>query len=63
MVTTTTNLGRSGLYDWIMQRFSAVILLAYSLYILGTFVAQPEMNYDQWRGLFDSTLMRIFSLF
>ena len=29
MVTAVTNLGRSGLYDWLMQRVSAVILLAY----------------------------------
>ena len=27
MVTAVTSLGRSGLYDWLMQRVSAVILL------------------------------------
>ena len=33
MVTTVTSMGRSGLYDWLMQRVSAVILLAYFLFI------------------------------
>ncbi|RLA58972.1 MAG: succinate dehydrogenase, hydrophobic membrane anchor protein, partial [Gammaproteobacteria bacterium] len=33
MVTAVTNLGRSGLYDWLMQRVTAVILLAYFLYV------------------------------
>ncbi len=31
MVTAVTSMGRSGLYDWLMQRVTAVILLAYFL--------------------------------
>lgn len=62
MVTNVTNLGRSGLYDWLMQRFSAVILAAYTLCILGSFVAQPDMNYQQWSEIFESNVMRLFSL-
>lgn len=62
MVTNVTNLGRSGLGDWLIQRFSAVILAAYALYILGSFLVHPEMDYLQWRAIFDSTAMRFFSL-
>ncbi len=62
MVTNVTNLGRSGLGDWLIQRFSAVILAAYTLYILGSFLVHPEMDYLQWRAIFDSTAMRFFSL-
>lgn len=62
MVTNVTNLGRSGLYDWIIQRFSAIILAAYSLCILASFVANPQMDYASWSALFESNAMRFFSL-
>ncbi len=62
MVISVTNLGRSGLYDWLIQRFSAVILAAYAFCILGSFVLTPDMEYQQWSALFDSNPMRIFSL-
>lgn len=62
MVTNVSNLGRSGLFDWLVQRFSAVILAAYSFFILGSFILNPDMNYAQWSAIFDSTLMRIFSV-
>ena len=62
MVTNATSLSRSGLSDWLIQRFSALILAAYTLCILGSIVATPDMGYEQWRALFDSTGMRLFSL-
>ena len=62
MVTSVANLSRSGLYDWINQRTSAVILAAYTLCILGSLIMYPNMDYQAWSGLFNSNLMRIFSL-
>ncbi|PCJ26102.1 MAG: succinate dehydrogenase, hydrophobic membrane anchor protein [SAR86 cluster bacterium] len=62
MVTSVTNLGRSGLYDWLVQRLSAVILAAYSLCILASFVLNPDMDYEQWSSIFESNVMRIFSM-
>lgn len=62
MVTNVTNLGRSGLFDWLIQRFSAIILAAYTLCLLGSFVVHPDMDYLQWRAIFDSNPMRFFSL-
>ena len=62
MVTNATNLSRSGLSDWLIQRFTAVILGAYTLCILGSFMMTPEMDYAQWSQLFASTGMKIFSL-
>ncbi len=60
MVTAVTNMGRSGLYDWLMQRVSAVILLAYFLYIGSVLVS--GVDYAQWSELFEQTWMRVFSL-
>ena len=62
MVTNASNLGRAGLFDWLMQRFSAVILGAYALCIIGSFVVNPDMNHQEWKAVFESNVMRIFSL-
>jgi succinate dehydrogenase / fumarate reductase membrane anchor subunit len=56
MVTYVTNFSRSGLYDWMAQRVSAVVLAVYTLFLLGYVVANPNMDYAQWGG------MRVFSL-
>ncbi|RDL43829.1 succinate dehydrogenase, hydrophobic membrane anchor protein [Marinomonas piezotolerans] len=62
MVTQITSFGRSGLYDWMMQRISAVVLSAYSIFIIGYLLLNPDLTYDQWSALFESTAMRVFSL-
>lgn len=61
MVTQVTNLGRSGLYDWLVQRLTAVALLAYFVFIVGYLVCNPDVNYEQWNALFEQTWMRAFS--
>ena len=62
MVTNATNLGRSGLHDWIIQRISAIILAAYSLCILASFVINPDMDYEKWGSIFEGNAMRFFSI-
>ncbi|WP_443191721.1 succinate dehydrogenase, hydrophobic membrane anchor protein [Pseudomonas indica] len=62
MVTNVTNLSRSGLYDWMAQRVSAVVLAAYFLFLLGYLIASPDLTYADWHGLFSQNWMRIFSL-
>ena len=60
MVTAVTSMGRSGLYDWLMQRVTAVILLAYFL-LLG-WVLIGGIDYASWKALYSQTWMRVFSL-
>jgi len=62
MVTAVTNLGRSGLSDWLVQRVSAVVLLAYTLFMAYYLLANPDLQYEQWQALFECTAMRVFSL-
>lgn len=62
MVTAVTNLGRSGLSDWIIQRASAVVLAAYTFFIVVYLVVNPGIGYEQWSGLYSQLWMRIFSL-
>jgi succinate dehydrogenase / fumarate reductase membrane anchor subunit len=53
-------MGRSGLYDWLMQRVTAVILLAYFLFL--GWVLLVGVDYVAWKALFSQTWMRVFSL-
>ncbi len=61
MVTNIMNFGRSGLADWLMQRVTAVIMLAYTLCLLGFFLTNSNIDYATWHALFQGTTMRIFS--
>lgn len=62
MVTSITSFGRSGLYDWMIQRVTAVVLMAYTLFMLGYLLLNPNLDYAQWSALFQGTFMRLFSL-
>ena len=62
MVTNVTSFGRSGLYDWMIQRVTAVVLLAYTLFIVGFLLLNPDVDFQQWQALFENLAMRIFTL-
>lgn len=60
MVTAVTSLGRSGLSDWLIQRITALVLVAYTVFICVVLLAcSPE--YSEWKALFEQTWVRIFS--
>ena len=60
MVTQISSFGRNGLSDWLIQRVSSLILLAYFLFI-GVQIANG-IDYTSWRELHDSTAMKVFTL-
>jgi len=62
MVTAVTSFGRSGLYDWLIQRVSAVVMAAYTIFIVGFLVCTPEVSFELWSSLYSHLWMRIFSL-
>ncbi|MBU2966287.1 succinate dehydrogenase, hydrophobic membrane anchor protein [Amphritea sp. 2_MG-2023] len=62
MVTSITSFGRSGLYDWMIQRVTAVVLLAFTVFMMGYMLFNPNLDYQQWSELFECTSMRIFTL-
>lgn len=62
MVTSVTSLGKNGLYDWVIQRATAVILGVYFLCMMGFLISCPELTFEQWHSYMTSTFMRIFSL-
>ncbi|ARU57475.1 MAG: succinate dehydrogenase, hydrophobic membrane anchor protein [Pseudomonadales bacterium] len=62
MVASVTNLGRSGVYDWMVQRVSAVVLALYFLYLLVYLTFGADLTFEAWKGLFEQTWMRVFTL-
>lgn len=62
MVKNVTSMTRNGLRDWLLQRVSAVIIAAYTIFMLVYFLMHPALQYGQWQFLFASTSMRVFSL-
>jgi succinate dehydrogenase / fumarate reductase membrane anchor subunit len=51
-----------GLRDWLAQRITAVILVLYTLVLLGWLFALPELTYGSWAGMFASTWMKVLTL-
>ncbi len=62
MVTAVTSFGRSGLYDWLIQRVSAVVMAAYVIFIVAFIVLNPGLSFETWSALYANLWMRIFSL-
>ena len=62
MVTSVSSLGRNGVFDWLVQRVSAVVMLAWFVFLAVFLATHSALTYDEWRNLFDFTLMRIFTL-
>ena len=59
MVTSATNFGRSGLFDWIVQRFTAVVIGVYLLAMLGYFIVGGPASYEEWKAVMDCTLVKV----
>ena len=62
MVTSVTSFGRSGLYDWLIQRVGAAIMAAYTIFLAGFLLVHPDLTFEQWHLLFGQLWMRVFSL-
>lgn len=60
-VTNVTSLTRSGLADFVIQRITAVILILYTLWVLGFFLTTPEMGYPALVEYFGNPVMKLFS--
>ena len=59
MVTSVTSLGRNGLYDWLIQRVSAVIIGVYLIFMLGYLMVSGELDFERWSAFMGSLCMQI----
>lgn len=56
-------IGQSGIRDWKIQRFTAIFLGLYILFLGAFFIQHPTVPYDHWRYLFSQLWMQVASLF
>ncbi len=59
MLTNVTSLTGNGLKDWLIQRVTAVMLLAYLLYLWGFIFFTTDLSYQRWYELFHNSYFRI----
>lgn len=62
MVVSLRSVRKNGLQDWFIQRVSAVVLAVYILFLIGFMLTHSGMQFADWRELFSTTWMRLFSI-
>lgn len=62
MVDSVTSLTNNGLRDWLIQRITALIIGAYTVFIFAYLFMHAPLTYDVWKALFNCTVMRIASI-
>lgn len=60
-VTPVSSLGRNGLYDWLIQRVSAVVILLYIILVTGFLAINAGIDYDTWKGFMGSLPMQVIN--
>ena len=51
-----------GMRDWLAQRLTAVVMVAYTFGVLAYFAFQPAISHESWKNLFAQGWMRIATL-
>ena len=62
MIDKAVRFYQSGLFDWLVQRATALLMTAYLIFILIYLVLNPDLSYQQWEALHRSAGMRVFTL-
>jgi succinate dehydrogenase / fumarate reductase membrane anchor subunit len=51
-----------GVKDWLAQRVTAIVMVIYTVILLGTFLTAQNFSYEGWAGLFSRQWFKLFSL-
>lgn len=49
-------------YEWLLQRFTAVVMAIYSVTMVGVLLVQQPAGYEAWRTLFDAAWLKVATL-
>ncbi|HWT27965.1 MAG TPA: succinate dehydrogenase, hydrophobic membrane anchor protein [Methylophilaceae bacterium] len=49
-------------YEWLLQRFTAVVMAIYTLLIVGVLLVCQPSGYQAWQALFGATWLKIATL-
>lgn len=62
MVSNVTSLTGKGLRDWLIQRFTAIILGIYFITMVSFWFCHPHMDYDTWHTFFACPWIKILNI-
>jgi succinate dehydrogenase / fumarate reductase membrane anchor subunit len=62
MVTNQASLKRDGVQDFVSLRTTAIVILAYSIFMLWFFATTPEITFEVWSGFFSNLGVKVFTL-
>ncbi|WP_461519807.1 succinate dehydrogenase, hydrophobic membrane anchor protein [Porticoccus sp.] len=62
MITNVTSFSRSGVSDWLLQRVTAVVMAAYTIFITFYLLFTPNLEYSQWVALNSHFCMKTFNV-
>jgi succinate dehydrogenase / fumarate reductase, membrane anchor subunit len=51
-----------GLSAWLLQRLTAVVMLAYTVFLLVLVAWCPPSTYADWKGLFSGSFVRLLTM-
>jgi succinate dehydrogenase / fumarate reductase membrane anchor subunit len=51
-----------GVKDWLAQRVTAIVMAAYTIVLLVSFLTAQDFSYEGWAGLFSKQWFKLFSL-
>jgi succinate dehydrogenase / fumarate reductase membrane anchor subunit len=54
--------GGNGKRDWLLQRFSAVVIAAYTFYLFYIFLSSSNLDFVSWHSFNASLCTKIFTL-
>jgi len=50
-----------GVRDWLAQRVTAILMVVYTVILLGTFLTAQNFTYEGWASLFSRQWFKLFS--
>ncbi len=62
MVKSVLGVNHQGLTDWIIQRTSAIVMAAWSLWLIFYILLHPELSFAEWHSLFAHTGVKIATI-
>ena len=63
MVRSVKSVSHRGLRDWVWQRLSALVIAAYSIWLVGYFLLSSPVSFVQWHHLFSLLSVKIATIF
>ena len=51
-----------GVGDWLLQRFTAVVMAAYTIVFVGCVLIRPLAGYADWKAMFSGTFFRLATM-